>query len=450
MKNHNEKIARAAHIKPRTEGTSNEISLSVLGAASQGVDVSPSRHKGRKSLRKRDDKKQEKSDFAFDVSRETSKAKVRKHTSSGAEMQDLGAEKSDCKEPEERVVALGYEEKRQLWQDTPSRAGYQGNRIRPTMPRASVEEEVQRRKRARKRNKIILVGSVSAAIAVALIGIAWIWHMQVTEQQGYEAMLVDALRQINEADDVVMKLDDIMNDPFSSDSAGKRTEVIEAADRTRQVLNDAEKTAEVPSENLLDGQARQAANECIASINARQTMLSKGTELLTASEEAISGTNDYNSAWQIVLEADTLAKDASKLTSSDEVEESEAKYQESLARFQDAKSKMSEVQTKHPQVQLADVISYLDKRIESMGYAIDSNNALIDKDKEEAVAKNDAYNDAETQAANLALKLPAHPAELYQAAYSESNAATINSYKAARSQAGSSDTVIRAYLGADE
>ena len=449
MKNRNEKIARAAHIKPRTEGTSNEISLSVLGAASQGVDVLRGGHHSRKNSRNRSDKKHEGFGFPFDVSRETSKGKKGKQASSSDVMQAFGMSSNERREPDNKVVTFERETKRQLWQDLPSRAGHQASRTRPAMPRASVESEIKRRKRARRRNKIIVASSISAAVALALIGAAWVWHVQTTEQQGYEAMLVDALRQINDADDIVMKLDDIMNDPFSSNSDAKRAEVLEAASRTQEMLLNAEETAKSPSENLFDGQARQAANECIASINARQTMLSKGAELLAASEEAISATNDYNAAWQLVLDADSLAKEASKLTSSDEVEESKAKYEESHTRFQDAQSKMSEVQTKHPQVQLADVMSYIDKRIESMGYAIDSDNALIDKEKEEAVAKNDAYNDAETQAATLALKLPAHPAELYQAAYSESNAATINAYKVARSQAGSSDTVIRAYLGAD-
>lgn len=39
-------------------------------------------------------------------------------------------------------------------------------------------------------------------------------------------------------------------------------------------------------------------------------------------------------------------------------------------------------------------MSYIDKRLEAQGYAIESNDALIDRDTQAATEHNDAYNNA--------------------------------------------------------
>lgn len=448
MRNRNEKIARAAHIKPRTEGTSNEISLSVLGAASQGIDQSSKGHAVASFPVRKKKEKGKGREARLDVSRETSSSGKGRRVGGVAEEANIEAN-SNLRGIHKKTVGFKKETKRRLWQETPSRVGHHRNQARASTQRLSVEDEIKRRKRARRRNRIIAACTVSVVMTIAVIGAAWIWHLQATEQQSYEAALVESLRQINDADEVVMSLDDIVNDPFSTDSKEKKAKTLAKLDETRETLTAAEGNARSASESLFDGQARQAANECISSINARQIMLQKGQELAIASEEAIKATNDYASAWQKVLDADSVAKEANKLTSSDEIEQSKQKHQEALDAFRSSRTSIEQVQTCHPQVKLQDALTYIDKRIESMGYAIDADEALIEKDKETAVEKNDAYNDSETQAATLALKLSAHPDELYQAAYSESNAATIKEYQAARSQAGTSDAVIRGYLGAD-
>ena len=72
----------------------------------------------------------------------------------------------------------------------------------------------------------------------------------------------------------------------------------------------------------------------------------------------------------------------------------------------------------------------------------------MERNKEEALAQNDLYNKAETEAATLASKLPSDMEKPFHDAYSERWSDLIKSYAAKRAEAGTSDAVIRDYLGA--
>lgn len=92
-------------------------------------------------------------------------------------------------------------------------------------------------------------------------------------------------------------------------------------------------------------------------------------------------------------------------------------------------------------------MSYIDKRLEAQGYASNPNDALIDRDTQAATEHNDAYNNAERQAGELAEKLPEDPDELVVEAFDSKTASSREMYENARSQAQSADAFIRDYLG---
>ncbi len=80
--------------------------------------------------------------------------------------------------------------------------------------------------------------------------------------------------------------------------------------------------------------------------------------------------------------------------------------------------------------------------------AVQSDEALAAKNKDEAIARNDAYNAAEEEAATMAAALPSDPKQLVKDAYFATWAEVIRSYAGQRAAAGTSDAVIRDYLGA--
>ena len=63
-----------------------------------------------------------------------------------------------------------------------------------------------------------------------------------------------------------------------------------------------------------------------------------------------------------------------------------------VGAFADAQAALEALDSAYADVDLAGPLDYVAKRIEAMGYALASDDAFLAKNKEEAVAQNDAYN----------------------------------------------------------
>ena len=93
------------------------------------------------------------------------------------------------------------------------------------------------------------------------------------------------------------------------------------------------------------------------------------------------------------------------------------KAQQAIESFSKAKTALQNAEQLFPQLDLSAYMSYIDKRLEAQDYAIESNDALINRDTQAATEHNDAYNNAEKQAGELAEKLSEDPDELVVEAF---------------------------------
>ena len=107
---------------------------------------------------------------------------------------------------------------------------------------------------------------------------------------------------------------------------------------------------------------------------------------------------------------------------------------------------MEKLASKRADLDLADHIAYLQKRIESLDFAIATSDALLKSDKADAATQNEAYNNADRQAAQIAEKLPLSAEQTVEKAYEEQVRAYISDYESARNKAIESDALIRQYL----
>ena len=176
MKHRDDKIARAAHIKARTEGTSNEISFSVLDAAKYAVDNKRQRFSFREFVSNRAARRETSSD----VSRETSEGSPSKAS------RIRQAQEGSRKQMREAKVARVS---RKPSQHSAQHAAAKQKQL--STKRISLEEEVARRKARRRMGRIAALSTVAAMTMVFVAIGVWIWHVDVTEQQRYEAMLMD-------------------------------------------------------------------------------------------------------------------------------------------------------------------------------------------------------------------------------------------------------------------
>ena len=308
--------------------------------------------------------------------------------------------------------------------------------------RMSIEQEIARRKARRRKGRIIAVSTVVAAsLAIVSVGV-WAWHCQVTEQQGYESELMDALRLVSEADETILQIDAIV------DSDGQRQEVYSSIEQTKGLLTNADGKARNVSEKLSDPSVREVANQTVISISARQDMIKHGMQLVEASESAELATEECDAAWQVVLDADAQAREATKLAGQNEVDASKQRTLEAKELFSKGREQLESLQVDCPTADFTALIEYVEKRMNALDLAVQSDEALSEKNKEEAIALNDAYNAAEEEAAAMAASLPSDPKQLIKDAYFTTWSEVIRSYGGQRAAAGTSDAVIRDYLGA--
>ena len=442
MRRRDDKIARAAHIKARTHGTSNEISFSVLDAAK--YKETTQRFSLRDLLAGRIDAR------AHSVSRETGEHVSRetsKHgTLTGSHVAEGTARKRRSGFKFKSKTAKQARRKR-----TAHSAGYvekSASQTPAVAKRMSLEQEIARRKARRRKGRIVAVSTVVAAsLAIVSVGV-WAWHCRVTEQQGYESELMDALGLVSEADETILQIDAIVDNPFAEESDGKRQEVISSVEQTKQLLADADVRARNVSEKLSDPFVREVANQTVISISARQGMIAQGMHLVEASEDAEQEAKECDAAWQVVLDADAQVREATKLAGRNEVDASKEHTVEAKRLFSDGRKQLEALQAECSTADFSKLIEYVEKRIDAMDLAVQSDEALSEKNKEEAIARNDAYNAAEEEAATMAASLPSDPKQLIKDAYFAAWAEVIKTYAGQRATAGTSDAVIRDYLGA--
>ena len=443
MRRRDDKIARAAHIKERTHGTSNEISLSVLDAAKYKETTQ------RFSLRdlladRRDARDQSVSrETGEHVSRETSK---RRSSSCEQAVGDDARKRQSKLRIEKRSVKQAVKRKKAVHaSDSGEKAS---SKMQAAPKRMSIEQEVARRKARRRKGRIVAISTVVAAsLAIVSVGV-WAWHCQVTEQQGYESELMDALRLVSEADETILQIDAIVDDPFAAESDDQRQEVYSSIEQTKGLLTNADGKARNVSEKLSDPSVREVANQTVISISARQDMIKHGMQLVEASESAELATEKCDAAWQVVLDADAQAREATKLAEQNEVDASKQRTLEAKELFSKGREQLESLQADCPTADFSALIEYVEKRMNALDLAVQSDEALSEKNKEEAIALNDAYNAAEEEAAAIAVSLPSDPKQLIKDAYFTTWSEVIRSYGGQRAAAGTSDAVIRDYLGA--
>ena len=321
----------------------------------------------------------------------------------------------------------------------------------PAKPPRSPEEEVARRK-ARRRLSRIAAAVVVVSVVAALTAVGGFYlYKEVRHQRENVNLLNEALNLVNEADQAIIEMDDLVSNPFGEDFAGRCKKVQDGLEQTASSLSAADEKARAASMELRDAREKEAANQTVAAVSARKELLSTGGQLLEDAQRAWAASVSLEEAWEAVLEADALARDAAELVTdatAENVQASKDKTNEALTAFAEARSALESVQASFPDADLSSLMGYVDKRVEALSHAVSSNDALLAKNKEEASAQNDAYNAADAEAVSLARSLPADPSDIVFEAYERVTERLSESYATARSQAGTADAFIRDYLGA--
>lgn len=433
-----DKITRAAHIKKHTRGTSNEISFSVLDAAKNALDGDGSEKQkhgpGRIAL------------FTLPGRHKKPAPTPTKERGLPLSTGDFVSVDDGASTSKMGALPSAARPTSQTEKSSPAPLA-----VVPAKPKRSPEEEIARRKARRRLSKWLAV-AVIVVVSIGLLGAGGVYlYRDYQNQQGHVAVLDDALSLVKEADETIQQLDEVVTDPFAEGSEEQRTAIQAQLEAVERKLQDADEKARAVSLELNGAREKEAANQAVAGIAARFTLVEQGQLLMNAATEAQSAAENVDAAWKTVLEGDDLARQAAQLvteTTSENVEASKNKTNEALAAFDEAYAAFLDVQATYPQADLTQFVDYVAKRQESLGYAIASDDAILAKNKEEATAQNNAYNIADAEAATLAKALPDDPSSIVDEAFEDATSDVAKAYSTARLQARSADAFISDYLGA--
>ena len=453
MSKRSDKLNHAAHVKKSTRGTSNELSFSVLDAArnalDDGKDPSSDQARGFGRIRL----------FTLPIGRRKPPATPKKDelaalmggsspvpSSVSSTPSLVKPVESDKPSSEAPAVPLPQAEPKapKPVQSSPSRF----ERAPRSTGRTS-EEEIAWRKARRRKGKI-LAGVLCAVIIVALAGagLLYLYQDNVRYQQNTQ-LLQESADALTSTDEFLLALDDALQDPlgdqaetFFNDRQGDLASIGSS-------LQLAESKADEAMQGLRETVEREAADALMATSAARQTLVDQGWRILEDSVGMKSLYERVGEAWQQTGEADSLAREAAQLAgenSQEAITRSTELSNEASSLFSDVRATIEVLAQEDAEVDLSAQIAYLDKRIEALGYAVASNDALLARDTAAAVEQNDAYNAADKEAASLAAALPIDPGQPVLDALEERLVDPIEAYEAARGQASTSDAFLRDYF----
>lgn len=483
MKKLSDKIGRAAHIKSNTVGTSNEISFSVLDAKKRSQDGEKQAGsvpelpglgvislftlgKGRKP---RSTPAKEKGFFLpsgefvstesdtpsiIPASGTSSTPAVIRPTASGDASVASGAAASSGASAAVPSVT-----------DAAGAVAGAVAGLAASSPKASAssnwqtpQDEVARRKKTRKKRKAFAFAALAVLVAVGL-GLGGTALMKYLEQQQTtRGQLTSFIGMVEEADETVLAFDELVVtqinggvDAMGVDAlASAYADMADDLDVAREDLERARTLVEQVLLDLTDPTDVEAANQAIASINARINMIDAGRLLV---DEMIAGQSAAQAAsegWSMILAGDTAAREAAAMVSNPSVEAIQKSMERSSAAldaFTQAGEKLSFADSAYEAVDLSAYVSYAQTRVDAQKHALASDQAYLDRNKETLASENDAYNQLDASAAEMAKSLAGDPGELIETYSSEQLAVLIDQYSSERSYAGTADAILRDYLG---
>lgn len=420
--------SRGAHIRKSTFGTSNEISFSVLDAAS--------------SRKKQSDKKKGKSAW---------------------QSYDSGAPASSPLTPPPGEISLFTLGNDNRPPSTPRREQgitlSTGEFISTDPGRSSAAmplSEVAIRKKSRRRARLVGV-MASLILVLALIGgFTSLVASLVNAQNLQQDQLMEIVEQLEQTDAVLLALDEgvlaVTGQKDIDEGAYEalnqlldqgNSEVLAQLDAVSQEAQNLEG-------RLMAGTDREVANNLIASAQARAGMIETGYAILQEALPLRKAQEDAHQGWQALGQAENLSRQAAQALSplnEETVQASRDFSEQALAQLQQAKELFASAEESTELVDITSYKEYLQLKINASSAAIEADDAYIARNKERMDERNDAANQYEADAAGCLNLAQANPDSLYEKAFSTSTASLLQSYQAERDNVSVADERLREFLG---
>ena len=310
--------------------------------------------------------------------------------------------------------------------------------------------EVERRKKARRVYSIRLGVVVAFATVIGVSVILWFGYQHYLAIQDFPTRFYSLVDQFKEEDVFLAETDSLM--AGIDDKAGRSARE-QASEKIPSVRDDVErirKNAQSASPLTMTGEDKEILEQLVAGIDAREAMLDSAKSAFELATERDKQVELVGSAWNNVVNAAQNAKDASvlanKATTEQETEEAIERTFQTQESLNKALTSIKAIDDSNKEVDLSTQVVYLEQKVKSLDYAIETGRALLDGNRDKAAEMNAKYNEADQQAAEQAEKLPLAPEIVIKGSFDKKLGEFVQSYDASRKQAVETDTAIRNYL----
>lgn len=321
--------------------------------------------------------------------------------------------------------------------------------IREAAP-LSQEDEVERRKRARRAHSIRIGIITTLVLAFAVAGVVAIGIAQTGKAKQFSEDFNSLVSDVSSEDSLMSKIDELMNRAPSDGSEKEKSDVLSQINASKENLQNTE-------DNVTLLQSQTSNNQDVIALERLTVSIEGRIEMLDAAEDAfyieVNRGNLSKSAmdiWNLVIQADQTAKSAASLANRAETEDETKKARDetktALDQMKKALESLTALSKENPDLNLSDQKEYVETRISSLTYAIETSDALIEGDRERAAEKNAQYNAADKKAAELASKLPLSAGSSVDEAFENEISSCREQYDAARQKVIAADSFIRDYI----
>ena len=423
------KDARGAQIRKSTLGTSNEISFSVLDAASSRSGRSQKR-RGKGAWQ------------SFD--------------------QDAAAPGVPLAPPpgEISLFTMGTDGRPPSTPRKDQGLTLPSGEFVPTGPRGGsavmAVNEVAARKKSRRRARMVGVLASVMVLLALVAGFTSLIASLVNAQNTQQSQLVGLVKELETTDPVLLSMDEAVlavtsgqapdeetlssiDDLLEQGSAG----VLATLDQVKQKTQDLE-------ERLMSGTDREVANNCIASVNARSAMIETGFAILQTAAPLCQAKEEAHLGWQALGQAENFSRQAADVLATmntETVQQSKDYSQQALDQLYQARDYFARAAEYSEAVDLAAYTDYLQLKINASAAAIEADDAYLDRDKELMEERNAASNDYEAQAAEALTLSDANPEPLYDQVLTDDTAQPLLNYQVERGNVSVADEWLRNFLG---
>ena len=314
---------------------------------------------------------------------------------------------------------------------------------------ASPEKKQQRARTTRRVGVVGLACLIIAAAAVGVYSLARGYYEGYLLNQSYQQVLTSSLSEVVEADDILSEMDASFSDMLSDESLAAMKSVQEKLPTARQHLSNAETLVKRVQSSLTDEKDVQAAQNTLAAIEARRSMLTLGSSMVEQALAVDQQCNELSDVWNNLLAADASVRQlvsAFSALDSDSVAQTKTGAETARSEFKQAKTELASLKKQYPELALSDYTAYIEIRIEALDHLIAACEAIEAEDVDLATTESDEYNSCDSRAVSQANSFTSDITTLATDPFFEKVDEFKGQYNELLTEAASLDTELREYL----